>query len=857
MNAHILFSGGPNRHRLSPKIGAAIAAIALVSTGVVGCGSDDDPMIIEENQDNGQDGEVDIDPTYCPSPSTTGLSEVSSFEADDWVGAAPHPPDEDEVRDALLRGEFELPDDGEEAYNGNWRSFELGEDGTLDDAPLGSLRYAGAKIDVDEPTVLLARADGVHQFYVNGLPQPGDVYSDGDKRVPVPLQTGENEILVRFTSGQSPEFELYETDDDLYFNTEDITKPDLRVGTDRTEQLGFPVANLAGLSLTDVEARVVENNYFEASTVELPAVGADASTQIPFELEPKDAWTDPDQQIPVELEFASCQSGETYQLEVELETVDRDEAFNRTFRSPVDNSVQYYGVVPPVDEEAYDEFGLALSMHGASVEASSQAGNYAPKETMYIIAPTNRRPFGFDWEEWGRLNALASLDHAEETFDIDKSRVYATGHSMGGHGTWHMSIHHTGRFAAFGPSAGWQSFYTYGAQTPDPPDASSPLAPARAHSQTATYMSNLANRSGYILHGDADVEVPLSEGENLYDLATEHTDDVEFYIEEGADHWWGYDQDEVDDKGWGYDADSRTECVDWLPMYEFFKERELDVYELDFEFLTPGQWMYSEHSYVTLESTENPYEDALFVSEAVVEDDNGDNGEASDDNGDEPVDVVELTTDNVRAFDIDAAALADRGVTELIVDGDSHDVTTDDVIEIGPRDGKHRGAPGLLNATFHRPFCFVYPDDESRVYRGYAAYLLSNWSIRGNGHGCALPLELLTDEIADNNNLIYLGVDIDEIPDHDDRPFDWDGETYTVGDSEVDYGAGFVTFPDGDHQSAAFIAAEGAEHSLFIHQPFTSRAGMPDYFFFSPDGGIGGGMFDSDWEYDSNLGIMP
>jgi S-formylglutathione hydrolase FrmB len=29
-----------------------------------------------------------------------------------------------------------------------------------------------------------------------------------------------------------------------------------------------------------------------------------------------------------------------------------------------------------------------------------------------------------------------------------------TGHSMGGHGTWHLGVHDAGRFAVIGPSAG-------------------------------------------------------------------------------------------------------------------------------------------------------------------------------------------------------------------------------------------------------------------------------------------------------------------------------------------------------------------------------------------------------------------
>ena len=90
-----------------------------------------------------------------------------------------------------------------------------------------------------------------------------------------------------------------------------------------------------------------------------------------------------------------------------------DEPYRMTFRSPIDGSIQYYGVRRPEPFDPSTDYGLVLSLHGASVEGFGQVRAYSDKDRLaIIIAPTNRRPFGFDWEEWGRLNALASLDNA-------------------------------------------------------------------------------------------------------------------------------------------------------------------------------------------------------------------------------------------------------------------------------------------------------------------------------------------------------------------------------------------------------------------------------------------------------------
>ena len=48
----------------------------------------------------------------------------------------------------------------------------------------------------------------------------------------------------------------------------------------------------------------------------------------------------------------------------------------------------------------------------------------------------------------------------------DPDRIYLTGHSMGGHGTWHLAANDPDRWAAIAPSAGWISFDTYGGRLP-------------------------------------------------------------------------------------------------------------------------------------------------------------------------------------------------------------------------------------------------------------------------------------------------------------------------------------------------------------------------------------------------------
>jgi predicted peptidase len=58
---------------------------------------------------------------------------------------------------------------------------------------------------------------------------------------------------------------------------------------------------------------------------------------------------------------------------------------------------------------------------------------------------------------WFRLESdlIQILDDVGKSFRADPARVYLTGISYGGYGTWYMASHHPERFAAIAPVVGW------------------------------------------------------------------------------------------------------------------------------------------------------------------------------------------------------------------------------------------------------------------------------------------------------------------------------------------------------------------------------------------------------------------
>ena len=718
---------------------------------------------------------------------------------------------QDEVFAFVEEGSFTFPNVGRDFRGVTWSDVVPDENASLGGFP-PAVVYAAAVLSVDRDRTLILRADNGIAAYVDGVPQPGDLYGSGRMRVPLALRAGPNVVVVRIIGGRgTPVLQLWETPDALALNPSDLTAPDLLAGDTRPQFVGLPVLNLSGHVLTNVTAEVVGDEVFEATSLALPALPPGGMTKLTFALRLAAPPGEAGSTRTLHLRVGSPDLDARYETTLDLPVVDPAGTHKESFRSAMDRSAQYFGLVPPSDRQPERAYGVVLTLHGAGVEGIGQAQAYSAKDWTYIAAATNRRPFGFDWEEWGRVDALEVLEHVQATFATDPTRVYLTGHSMGGHGTWNIGVHNPGRFATLGPSAGWSSFYTY---TGDPPPNGA-FARARASSQTNDYVGNLTRRGVYVIHGDVDDNVPVREARDMVARLTEVTDDVEYHEQPGAGHWWDGE------------ASPGADCVDWPPLFEFMQAHRLEPWETDFDFVTPGPWVTPRHSFVTLRS-------ALSAD--------ADCGIASRRDGD----TLTLTTRNVRGLELDGDALLTLGITGVTVDGEAVSVAAGP-LPFGPQTGKHPGVNGPMNEVYVRPFCYVYPD-ASPGYAAYAAYQLSYWAIIGNGQACALPRSLLTPQLADRYNLIHLGPaprDLQGLP----AGLSWDGGDVTLGAQKFERASLAFVFPaaDGRHLQAVLTAPSRGEKTLYGIQPFSSRGGLPDFLVYSGNRGLAAGFFDADW----------
>lgn len=797
---------------------------------VIGCGEssvNSTPFSLPENPDIGSD--FGLEPGPDEADALLPMTDASTRFPDAAEIPEPPPPfeapfdgltplrdvrffqtpliDNDSLIPMLDQGDF--PDFGD-AVEGtrNWSTLAQRRDGVFEFIN-GDAVVAFARIALGPNERLVATPDFTGRLWTQSSIQPGDAYGERKSLLPLSVAGNIAEIAVLLGPARgATRLRLYKTDRPVVLNLADLTFPTLLVGRSETLPIGFPLVLTDLGTLTNVSISVLEDENWQSTTRVSPSLVGGAVTQVSALLKPKRTWTSEDEEISVTVRVDANELGSSYEQTFSLLVGQPSDAYRRTFDSPVDGSVQYYGVREPIETVAAQQYGLVLSLHGAAVESINLARSYTAKDWTYIITPTNRRPFGFDWEEWGRFNALASLAHAKSSFAIDPTKVYLVGHSMGGHGTWHVGTSTPTHFATLGPSAGWDSFYTYGG-TPRPEGA---FARARAHSTTLNYLSNIARRGVYIIHGTADNNVPLSQGWGMFRAAEAHTDDIEMHREEGANHWW-------DDP-----ATDGVDCVDWPPLFEFMKARRLDPSETNFDFRSEGPSYSATHSYVTVTSAESVMSDFELSSREV-------DGELT------------LTTTNVAAMSIDGTALMERGVTSLVVDGEAVALESG-VIDVGVPALKQGDTYGPFNQVFRRPFCFLYASDES-AYAKIARYYASYWQLFGNGRTCGLAT---TDPInvPEGNNAVLLGGGPTEAMQA--AGIDWSAQALSIGDDTISRGILGSIRPTSDGLTGVFVTSSGDEHWLTYFVPFNSRAGMPDYFLWQPNEFVSAGFYDTNWQ---------
>ncbi len=763
-----------------------------------------------------------------------------------------------------------------------WNLATAGDDGSFegDDFAGG---YALAHVHSDVERVALLRATGHALVYVNGEARMGDPYSFGFMALPIQLRVGDNQLL--FVCGRG---RLSASIDDLpspvaWLNTGDVTAPDVLIGrtpslADGTRWFSLPLMNGTTEWLRDVRVRVsLAGTSVECSVPEIPPLGSI-----------KPALSLPEVVVAAGgdavVELLLLRGADTLHTStLTLRSVAADATRKVTYLSAVDDSVQYYAVVPPVgwlpDADIAPDArpGLLLSVHGASVEATSQARCYAPRADVAVACPTNRRPYGFDWEDWGRLDAIDVRRHANALFNTDPRRQWLTGHSMGGHGTMIIGAQRPDLFASIGPSAGWIDFWSYTGGSSIPVDSALGLLlhTAQNASRTLLLKDNYLGERVYVLHGDADDNVPVAQSRILRGVLGEFHPDFTYFEQPGAGHWWG------------------DQCVDWPPMIDYLTAKSLAEPDSAtsgcFTTVSPAVFAGS-NGFGVQQQTEPMMPSQVRWSSAAA-------------TTDAPA-TITISTHNVSLLSVDTDVDGDEGEVRIDIDGTSITLPERDggaqtllgasadgvwsLAQTGPawdRSHKHPGRMGPLKAAFDNGAILVCATGGDAGHNAWAVakarFDSEQFWYRGNGR-----LPVMTDEAylvwrrgtalqshADRNVILYGRVDTNKAWSSLAGRGPWSvmGGSMSLestggdDDTTVEFSGddalllAVLPGPDSARQSIGLVAPSGsAAEGLSLRVPyFVAGVHYPDWCVIRADSlatGLGGwaaaGWCAGDWSID-------
>ncbi len=194
----------------------------------------------------------------------------------------------------------------------------------------------------------------------------------------------------------------------------------------------------------------------------------------------------------------------------------RKGAYLRGYVSELDDTVQHYSVNLPDRWSPDGTWPLIVSIHGYGF--GRFLGHPAPGHGDAVGVACFGRGNG-DYKLWCEDDILTVIDAMLEDYRVDPNRVYITGGSMGGTGSYHMASLYPDRFAAIAPTCGnanhhvWEEVWGWGQREP------TFLTPFRNWLESTTsayqYAENFRHVPAYIVHGDQDDIVPVGHGRTM------------------------------------------------------------------------------------------------------------------------------------------------------------------------------------------------------------------------------------------------------------------------------------------------------------------------------------------------------
>lgn len=191
----------------------------------------------------------------------------------------------------------------------------------------------------------------------------------------------------------------------------------------------------------------------------------------------------------------------------------------QTFAKPVALELHYLLFLPEEYGRAEKKWPLILFLHGAGergenlekvkVHGPPMLAERDKNFPFIVVSPQCRE--GKTWTNTAE-SLISLLDEIIASYDVDPGRVYLTGLSMGGFGSWELGCTYPDRFAAVVPICGGGQSWR---------------------------VCDLKEVPVWVFHGAKDAAVPLAKSEEMVNALKACGGNVQFtvYPEAGHDAW--------------------------------------------------------------------------------------------------------------------------------------------------------------------------------------------------------------------------------------------------------------------------------------------------------------------------------
>jgi len=212
-----------------------------------------------------------------------------------------------------------------------------------------------------------------------------------------------------------------------------------------------------------------------------------------------------------------------------------------------DGSVQPYYVHIPRDYNPDRPWPLIVFLHGyvPSITVlepwvlSDEVCQIAEDNGCLLMLPYGRR--NTDFQGVGEKDVFDSIEHLATQFNVDRSRIYLSGVSMGGMGAWTIGLRFPGYFAAVAPISGQTDMFRWWRWDRNrfPPhkrflvDWDNAINMAR----------NARGQNFFVQHGEADTLIPVAESRTMVQAVRALDIPIEYYEHPNASHYIYWEKD--------------------------------------------------------------------------------------------------------------------------------------------------------------------------------------------------------------------------------------------------------------------------------------------------------------------------